>query len=657
MFKKDHFKIRKDDYYRILTTEVLPNETPIIFNNFGLYNFLKHDFSDPTAKELQKRLLIGVKKYTIPMTYKIRKNSTEFRKLKLIHPLSQIEVKNFYERYEEVILHYCENSPISIRSPKKTTNSFYKKNLNEDINRFKDDNQIIIFNNEETSKYSPSFYSYRGFNRLYKFFDSKSFFNIEGRFSEYCSVDIAKCFDSIYTHSIDWAVKDKQFTKENVEMKSNFGSDFDSLMQKMNHNETNGIVIGPEVSRIFSEIILQEIDSQTINILKEKYSLQFEKHYLIKRYVDDFFIFTIDKNIQKTVLICLSDSLSKFNLHFNSLKTEYLSRPFITGKSKVIHSTKIITNNFFNKFLNEENVSLIKPLLIRNKWNLTRSFIQDIQSECKQNNIAYDEVSGYIISAINRRIIKIVNTKDIAIEDEKNYIDSFECLIDILFFLFKLAPSSNSCYKLSTSVILCLKFVDKYINEQSTYLSKIIYDHIYQYLLINEEDCFKNVENYFAIEAINLILLSTELGKDFMLPEDIILKYFNIDSEVESSYFQLISCLYYSSKYIALSGLKISVIKKIEKELKNLKDFCYNTNKAYLFFDAIFHPDIDNNYKKEWIKSVINVLDPHKPVPDLVTPEALEGFLQNTSGHYWHIDWENIDLLTYLQKKDLSQAY
>ena len=32
-------------------------------------------------------------------------------------------------------------------------------------------------------------------------------------------------------------------------------------MQEMNYNETNGIVIGPEFSRIFAEVILQQIDT------------------------------------------------------------------------------------------------------------------------------------------------------------------------------------------------------------------------------------------------------------------------------------------------------------------------------------------------------------------------------------------------------------
>ena len=41
-------------------------------------------------------------------------------------------------------------------------------------------------------------------------------------------------------------------------------------MQRSNYNETNGIIIGWEISRIFSEVILQEIDRKVISLLEEK---------------------------------------------------------------------------------------------------------------------------------------------------------------------------------------------------------------------------------------------------------------------------------------------------------------------------------------------------------------------------------------------------
>ena len=81
-------------------------------------------------------------------------------------------------------------------------------------------------------------------------------------------MDVSKCFDSIYTHSLSWACKDKKFVKKNLDISSSFADVFDELMQRSNYKETNGILIGPEVSRVFAEIIFQEIDSLMFSELK-----------------------------------------------------------------------------------------------------------------------------------------------------------------------------------------------------------------------------------------------------------------------------------------------------------------------------------------------------------------------------------------------------
>ena len=63
-------------------------------------------------------------------------------------------------------------------------------------------------------------------------------------------MDIARCFYHIYTHTIAWAVKGKEQAKELIG-KETFENAFDTLMQHANYNETNGIIVGPEISRIF----------------------------------------------------------------------------------------------------------------------------------------------------------------------------------------------------------------------------------------------------------------------------------------------------------------------------------------------------------------------------------------------------------------------
>lgn len=103
-------------------------------------------------------------------------------------------------------------------------------------------------------------------------------------------VDISKCFPSIYTHSIGWAVKNKRLAKAKPRVYGDFDGNFDNLMQIMNYRETNGIIIGPEVSRIFSEIILQKIDLNLIDKMNGL-DLKVSKDFDFRRYVDDYFIF------------------------------------------------------------------------------------------------------------------------------------------------------------------------------------------------------------------------------------------------------------------------------------------------------------------------------------------------------------------------------
>ena len=75
-----------------------------------------------------------------------------------------------------------------------------------------------------------------------------------------------------------------------------FEKNFDQLMQHTNYNETNGIVVGPEISRIFAEIILQAVDLAILRQLKDKgYTLG--RDYEIRRYVDDSYVYTNSRKV------------------------------------------------------------------------------------------------------------------------------------------------------------------------------------------------------------------------------------------------------------------------------------------------------------------------------------------------------------------------
>lgn len=111
------------------------------------------------------------------------------------------------------------------------------------------------------------------------------------KYNKLLKLDISKCFDSIYTHSLAWAILGKDVAKSKIGITNQtFAGEFDRFMQVINYKETNGIIIGPEFSRIFAELILQNVDIR----LEEKLSEERHYHrqdYQIFRYVDDFFFF------------------------------------------------------------------------------------------------------------------------------------------------------------------------------------------------------------------------------------------------------------------------------------------------------------------------------------------------------------------------------
>ncbi|ECO5046889.1 RNA-directed DNA polymerase, partial [Salmonella enterica] len=111
---------------------------------------------------------------------------------------------------------------------------------------------------------------YKKYRNIFEFYESEDHHWCEKRFNFLSKLDVSNCFDSIYTYSISWAVLQKNYSKQQLnKTQSTFPFKFDQLMQRSNYNETNGIIIGPELSRIFAEIIMQSVDNNIINDLNK----------------------------------------------------------------------------------------------------------------------------------------------------------------------------------------------------------------------------------------------------------------------------------------------------------------------------------------------------------------------------------------------------
>lgn len=137
------------------------------------------------------------------------------------------------------------------------------------------------------------------------------------------SIDIASFYDTIYTHSLSWAICGKDKAKRMLSDKSQrsdeyrFADELDRHIRNQKNQETNGILTGPFTSRIFSEIILAAIDKELRDM-----------HFVFKRYVDDYkFYFRTKPEAQKAIFD-VSKILADFNLSINQSKVEIVEYPF-----------------------------------------------------------------------------------------------------------------------------------------------------------------------------------------------------------------------------------------------------------------------------------------------------------------------------------------
>jgi hypothetical protein len=644
--------IKKNDYNRVLVTETVPYETPLIFSNDGFYNISKSPHSDnPVLGVIYQHLVLAKDRkehFTIPYQYKIRKNLLDYRRLSVVHPISQWEMKNFYESYESLICHYCTGSQFSIRAPHRVASVFYYKNSWENIGKYKR-GTVEECNTDKQHKHSSSFYSYRGHDRLYKFFNSRTFISLEKNFPFLRTLDVSKCFDSIYTHSIAWATKEKQYAKSKIG-KATFGTIFDSLMQRANYNETNGIIIGPEISRIFAEIIFQDIDETARSRLASNlYSYTYGQHYSIKRYVDDVFIFSKDEKTSRKIYEVYADCLNAYNLHVNSSKSHLYSRPFFTAKSKVVREVNIKVNEFSEKFLESKNSNTILiPKEIHRTDKLTHSFIDSIKAICSANSVGYDEVSSYLISAFFERVKRLINVEQIKDEETENYRDSVLVFLELIFFFYSVAPSVSASYKLCASAILLSRFAETHLGPYENTVKQRTYELAVELLEGDLGTVDSDVENFIFLEALNVILAISDMGDEYLLPPDLIESIFR----GKSSYYDLVACLFYIKDIAVYSDIHETLLKVIEKKLENLDSIQVNTEQACLFLDAISCPHIEKSKKAKWIKRFYRSCS--KPQP---TKAELENFFESSDKNFWFVNWHEVDLLNALERKELRQVY
>lgn len=444
---------------RVLFSDVLPYECPIIFSNRYLYRFLAKylwvggeqmvDNIKCNVLEQSKRLeekdanafaallfgcyekgkRIGVLQHRpnalfYPYQFNIAHKANKNRTLSIIHPYNQWQVVEFYDKYKYSILYLCHQSKYSLRKPRKIAQYFYYRDrLHQKLSGHESDKVELFFNEYENLK---TYFSYEKYSNIYKFYEDYRYQRAEKKFKHLVKFDLQSCFDSIYTHTISWATAGGA---DKVKVLPGYhgswlGDAFDNLMQSVNARETNGIAIGPEFSRIFAEIILQYIDQKVEQELLEEKLCQ-KSNYECYRYVDDYFLFYNDEKDRRLFMETLTKWLKEFKMQISPSKTEEFERPFITKITLAKLRIKVLLSNIFSIPLWEELEShsnleeedeteeLEKDREILDKKNniyiAANTVNAQIKAILKECGVEYRNIANYFLEKISQRLDAFLN--------------------------------------------------------------------------------------------------------------------------------------------------------------------------------------------------------------------------------------------------------
>lgn len=661
---------------RVLFSDVLPYECPIIFSNRYLYRFLakylwigeeqkidniawnvlkqskRWDQKDANAFAAllfgcyEKGKRIGPLQHKLndlfyPYQFNIAHKTNKNRTLSIIHPYNQWQVVEFYEQYKYSILYLCNQSSYSIRKPHKIAQYFYYRDrLHRKLSGHESDKVELFFNEYENLK---TYFSYEKYANIYKFYEDYRYQRAEKKFKYLVKFDLQSCFDSIYTHTISWATAGGA---DKVKVLPGYhgswvGDAFDNLMQSVNARETNGIVIGPEFSRIFAEIILQYIDQKVEQELLEK-NLRQKSTYECYRYVDDYFLFYNDEKDKNLFMESLTKRLKEFKLQISPSKTEEFEKPFITKVTIAKQRIENLLSNIFSIPLWEEiesNSSTEKDTedkdldkdreVLEKKFNIylpandVNTQIKVIVKEC---GIEYRDIANYLLEKISQRLDTFLNRYEIGFKKYERLMSKEETnkddvethaqraqrkltsylvsLIDVTFFVFNSNRQINTTLKLqkimNSIIIYAKRHGDFKVN------------HAVRFQTISKDIIFKKIQDEIALvltttdshrstlhESLYLLILAKELGYAYLLAPEVI-KSFIEKSELQYNLFACLILLYYYANHKCYDSQKALLKEELLKKYRLVTESerKRNSELTILTADMMTCPFVNDAYKQ-----------------------------------------------------------
>ncbi len=486
MARSKRLRLARSPFTPILT-ETTPFELPVSFSNVGLYEYLisrRAKFTssgidlgprdpvnyllvsilfgkEPHIDTKQRDNPMSVKlplKRTSPLRYRVRHDRHGYRELSVPHPGAQIAVAHFYDRYGPAMLQYLRRPSFSVRTPVRRASVVSVRD--SIFSRFEDKARHGVESDAREYEFLTSYYRYREHRFIFKLFSSAKFRRLERKFPYVLALDVERCFESFYTHSASWAYDGRERVKRKSTSISRYqgslGDRMDRTMQSMNDLETRGLLIGPEFSRLFAEVVFQSADREIEDALRAS-GLSRGDDFEILRYVDDYFAFASTEEVAHRVQSAVDRVLSSYRLYLNHDKSDLSATPRLNqlDSSRAAVRT-IVGENLYVEYREETgNHRTVGRVVAR-----TNRIRQEISGVISQSTDVAGPLASYAVSLLEERASGVLSElltyvdrysalpANVGVELTRNLSD----LVELYFWLYDLAPRVANAVKVVRSL-------------------------------------------------------------------------------------------------------------------------------------------------------------------------------------------------------------
>lgn len=586
-----------------ILTDVLPVELSELFSFSRLYSFLLRKKNQKILNKIIETIKINKASNkeifksgwsSKPLKYMILKGSNSLRKMSVIQPFSALNLYLFIECYKKDIINYFEKKHIfSIRYHRTAVNLYYKVRQRNIAHYFQ---KQSIRTGRCVVQQAGNFFKIAPFESLNAFIDSRHWRISNFEYKYYAKIDYKSCFDSIYTHAFTWIIERNTIDAKEAR-NSNLFVIIDRILQNINGRFSNGIVVGPEFSRMAAEILLQHIDREVFEILTQK-NIIHKTDYTLFRYVDDIFIFANQPSIISTIVETYKLVGEKFLLRLNELKFEQGETPCIS-KDWLEKTRQLadIVSNFFYKEKEYKSISDEEKYLVKRDFIHIDRIKDEVAVLIKKYSEDKRIITSFLLSTFLNNISK--KRKGFKLFEKDRYQIAF-LLLDIIFFIYAFYPSFEQTRKL----ISIISYINTEIDFKNCNTSKNKLLNI-----INRYSFVFKIGNIF--DLCDLLPLFNEYNISINIKtEDILLK-----KSIESNNPIILGVLLAYSKHNTLFFNEVT--KKVEyiifKQLEKISDVDIMMQEEF-WYVLIFHncPYISNSCRSKIDDIIVKIKNKHK---------------------------------------------